>query len=126
MRRAAGRLGVERLPLKRRVIRHREVADQANLLQTGKRQISHVDFPPAVAVSRTARVGVVIVVPAFSVGQNRKQPVVATVFTSFIVAIAPHVSRAVDRPRHMPSVNRSHDDTPEKELGGRLRDMSVK
>ena len=58
----------------------------------------------------------VVVVPALAVGQNRKQPVVATVFARFVIAVAPHVSGAVDRPSHVPSINRSHDHSPEQAL----------
>jgi len=34
-----------------------------------------------------SRVSVVVVVPALTVGQDRKQPVVATVFARFVIAV---------------------------------------
>jgi len=54
--------------------------------------------------------------PALAVGQDGEQPVIAAILTRFVITIAPHVSSAVDRPSHMPSVNRTHDYAPEEAL----------
>ena len=38
-------------------------------------------------------VGMVVIVPAFAVGEKRKEPIVLTVFACFIVAVTPNMSR---------------------------------
>ena len=44
---------------------------------------------PAMAVPGGSRIGMMIVVPALTVGQQCKQPVVGAVFSSLVVAVAP-------------------------------------
>lgn len=63
----------------------------------------------------------VVVVPAFSIGQQGEQPVVPTVFTRFVISVTPHVCSGIDRPSDVPGIDRSHDHGPEKELGSKPR-----
>src|SRR5262245_66541826 len=79
------------------------VGRQPDQLQTAARQVSDVDFPPAmVAVGRTARVAVVVVVPAFAVPNQGEEPTVAPVLVCLVVTIATEVPERVDPTRNVP------------------------
>ncbi len=65
-----------------------------------------------------ARVGVVIVVPAFAKGQERDPPVVGGIIGGRKAATAPGVGGRVDQPGAMQFHCGSQEDAPSHEAGG--------
>ena len=55
--------------------------------------VADIDFPPSMLDAGGRGVFMVIVVPAFADSNQRDQPVVATVFAGFVVAIAEHMAQ---------------------------------
>ena len=70
--------------------------------------VGHVEFPPFVAVLGHPLVFVMIVMPAFAVGQQSHPPEIAAVVGRFIVAITPDVSRGVHEPGCVQDVEQTH------------------
>src|SRR5215469_2883594 len=64
-------------------------------------EIVHVDLIPGHAVARRDRVGVVVVVPAFTAGEQSDPPVVAGVVAGVEAAGAPHVGGRIDEPGYV-------------------------
>src|SRR5215212_6730515 len=82
-----------------------DVPRQADLLPKADSEIRDVDLPPAVAVGRGARVGVMIIVPAFAVRGERDEPVVAAVLAGVVITVAPKMRSRVNAPGYMPRVD---------------------
>src|SRR6185437_13956214 len=87
-RRQAAALGP---PGEMRIRRHHLVGE-ADARQEADGEPGVVDFPPAVTMARRARVGVMVVVPAFAVGDQADDDVVAAVLVGLVIAVAPYRS----------------------------------
>ena len=72
--------------------------------------VGDVEFPPAMAVGGAALIGVVIVVPPFTIADQADEPVVAAVLVGFVIPIAPHVRHRIDAPGDMPDRHGSDED----------------
>src|SRR5687768_13998419 len=89
VRAARDHLGVGR-PSREMGIRRHHVGGKADPFQESDRQPGVVDLPPAMAMPRRAWIGVVVVVPAFAVGDQPDDEVVAAVLVGLVVPVAPH------------------------------------
>src|SRR5690349_18255300 len=94
---------------------------QADHLQETDRQPRKVDFEPAMAVLRTALIGVMVVVPPFTVADEADEPVVAAVLVGLVVAIAPNVGQRVYAPGDVPDGDRPHEHAPNEQAPAELR-----
>lgn len=63
--------------------------------------VGHVELPPLVTVLRQAWQRMVVVVPAFTVGQDSDPPQIAAVVARFVVFVPPDVRGGVHEPRHV-------------------------
>jgi MFS family permease len=100
--------GVGRPSLEMGIRRH-HVGGKADAFQEADGQPGVVDLPPAMAVPRRARIGVVVIVPAFAVGDQPDDEVVAAVLVGLVVPISPHMGHRVDRPRDVPDQDRAYE-----------------
>ena len=78
------------------------IVDQAEFLEDPDRQPTDIEFPPLMSVRGGSLVGMMVVVPAFAVGDQTDQPVVATVVLGLVVPVAPDVGHGVDTPGDVP------------------------
>ncbi len=69
--------------------RRNDIAGETDEGQKPDCQPGVVDLPPAMAMPRRTRIGVVVIVPAFAVGDQPDDEVVAAVLVGFVVAVAP-------------------------------------
>ena len=81
----------------------------------------HVIFPPVVPVRGGAWFGVMVVVPTFTVTKERDQPIVATLISCFVIAIAEHVGNRIDGPGAVQNKNGSDGDAPDVIAGSVLQ-----
>src|ERR1700709_1507312 len=72
-------------------VRDHHVGGEADTRQKADGEPGVVDFPPAMAMARRARVGVMVVVPAFAVGDQADDDVVAAVLASLVAAVGPQM-----------------------------------
>ncbi len=72
-----------------------------------------VEFPPFVPVGGKPLMGVVVVVPAFSVAEEGDPPVVLRFVGRLVVRVAPHVRGGVHEPRAVVSPNHAGTQAPE-------------
>jgi len=79
----------------RALVRPAHGLGQSHRLQRPDGDVDQVDFPPAVAVSSRARVGMVVVVPALAVGDKGNEPIVAALLPGVVGAVAPQMSQGV-------------------------------
>ena len=81
-----------------------------------------VELPPRVSVTSCARIGVMIVVPAFAVGEEADQNIVAAILAGFVVTIPPTMRHGIDGPRRMQVQDGAYEHAPHQEacaeLGG--------
>ncbi len=66
-----------------------DVLGQTNRSEQAYDEECHVELPPLMAVLRQAWMSMVVIVPAFTVSDDRDPPKVATVVTRFVVLVAP-------------------------------------
>ena len=92
--------------------RRNDIAGQAHQFHQLNFVITDVDFPPAMLHGRGGWIFVMVVVPAFTDGQDSDEPVVATVFARFIVAVAEHVAQRIHGPSNVPHANDANDRSP--------------
>ena len=85
---------------------------QTELFECQDDGVGHIQFPLTVLHARAGWVVVVVVVPALSVSQESKQPIVATVFAGAVGAVAKQVGERIDAPRDVPDEHRPHENTP--------------
>ena len=64
--------------------------------------------------------GVVIVVPAFAVGEHCDQPVVAAVIGRVVCACAPDMGQRIHRPGDVPDNNRAQEHAPDQQAEAQL------
>ncbi len=57
----------------------------------------------------------VVVVPAFAVGDQTDQPVVATVVLGLVVSVSPDMGHGIDAPGDVPVENRSDEYSPDEQ-----------
>src|SRR5882672_5468488 len=81
---------------------HYHVAGQSKPRQNANGQISVINFPPAMTVARRARIGMVVVMPAFAIGDEADDDVVAAVFVGLVVPVTPQMRHRINSPRNMP------------------------
>ncbi|MGY4327142.1 hypothetical protein ACVWWG_001559 [Bradyrhizobium sp. LB7.2] len=81
--------------------RRLHVPDDAEPGQHLQDVIGHVDFPPAKTLSHAALVGVVIVVPALTEGEQRQQPVVAGIVAGHVPLASMHMGEGIDAERRV-------------------------
>src|SRR5580704_5746547 len=84
-----------------------------------ERQPSHIDFPPFVALSRRAWIGMMIVVP-FAANNKRHENVVAALVGRLVIAVTPKMRHRIDRPRQMPDRDRAQDRAPHQKTEAEL------
>src|SRR4029078_1254659 len=85
-----------------------DIAGEAKPSQEANGQPGVVDLPPAMAMPRRTWIGVVVIVPAFAVGDQPDKKVVAAVLVGFVVPISPHMGHRVDRPCTVPNQDRAY------------------
>src|SRR5688572_18452498 len=73
---------------------------------------------------RHAWIGMVIVVPAFAVGQQRDPPVIAALVRRLIVAVAPHVAGRIYEPRAVQYEHQPNEHPPDHERPTEIRSLS--
>src|SRR5688572_20725329 len=78
------------------------IPNQANAFEDFNDGIRHIEFPPAVAAAGRARIGMVVVVPAFAKGNEGDPPDIAAVILGFEVAVAPNMSDRIHKPGAVP------------------------
>ena len=88
---------------------------QSEELQHLNRHPSDIDFPPFHPMTGRILVGVVIVVPAFTVGGDGYPPAIGRMVGSFKVAIAKFVGCAIHQPSAVIDNYQSDEYTPENE-----------
>ena len=97
------------------------VAGQSEQLHQLDLVIADVDFPPSMLHRGSGWVFVMIVVPAFADGQHSDQPIVATVFTSFVIAITEHVAERIHGPGDVPDADDANNRSPYNHARAQLR-----
>ena len=85
---------------------------QTETLKNEDVQVGWIELPPLVPVRGRDWMSVVIVVPAFSAGQQCDQPVVGAAVASLVVTVAPDMRHGIDRERGVPREQRAHDHAP--------------
>src|SRR5450756_1595787 len=80
-----------------------------------------VDLPPAMTVARRTRIGVMVVVPAFAVGDEADNQVVAAVLVGLVVPVAPQLRHRIDSPGNMPDQYRANEDAEHQDAKSGLR-----
>jgi hypothetical protein len=85
------------------------IGRQSKPFEHANRQIRIVDFPPAMAVTRRARIGVMVVVPAFAVGDEADNDVVAAVLAGLKAPITPQMRHRINGPGDMPDQHRANE-----------------
>lgn len=71
-------------------------------------------------VRRGSLVCMMIVVPAFPIGDQANDPVVAAVVLRFVISVAPDVGHRIDAPSDMPVQNRPYKNSPDQQAGTEL------
>ena len=77
-----------------------------------------------VPVLRRCGIGVVVVMPPFSSGEEADDRVVAAVVRCFVVPVAPNMGHRIDGPSGMPDDDRSQPATPDHKTGAELQRFS--
>lgn len=85
--------GVLRLGLQILASRVDDVLGETQFFKQQDEGVGEIELPPFVAVRRTTRKRVMIVVPTFTIVGKADDPVVAALVRDFVVAIAPEVRR---------------------------------
>ena len=85
---------------------------ESEFLEQPDRQPTDIELPPFVAVGGCSLVGMMVVVPAFAVGDQTDQPVVAAVVLGLVVSVSPDMGHGVDAPGDVPVENRSDEYSP--------------
>src|ERR1700733_7064365 len=93
--------------------RQDDFGHQTEAPEQTERQPSHIDFPPSVALSRRAWIGVMIVVP-FAANNKRHENVVAASVRCLVIAVTPKMGCRIDGPRQMPDHDRAQGRAPNK------------
>src|SRR5467141_2787299 len=79
---------------------HHHVARESKPHQKANSQIGVVNFPPAMTMACRARLGVMVIVmvimPAFAVGDEADNDVVATVLVGLIVPVTPQMRHRIN------------------------------
>ena len=65
-------------------------------------------------------VGMMVVVPAFAVGDQTYQPVVAAVVLGLVVSVSPNMGHGVDAPGDVPVENCSDEYSPDEQARSEL------
>src|SRR5262249_11141878 len=97
-----------------------DIGGQAQGGQREDGQIGDIQLPPAVAVRGRALVGVVVVVPALAVGDERNEPVVAAVLSGVVRLVSEQVAEGVHAPGDVPDQHSTDNDAPDDNGGGEL------
>ena len=75
-----------------------DVPGQAAESQSFDRPPSDIDFPPAMSGRCDGRMGVVVVVPAFTVSENSDPPQIPRFIPCFVAPVTPKVRGGIDEP----------------------------
>jgi hypothetical protein len=89
-----------------------DIPSQAEESHHSNRRERDIVFPPFMTMFRHPGIGVMIVVPSFSVGQQCHPPGISTLIGCLIVSITPHVTSGINEPRGMHDTNQSHARAP--------------
>src|SRR5579885_2586321 len=92
-----------------------KVPDDAEPGQQLERVIGDVDFPPEEALASGSHVVMVIVVPAFSEGEDGEKPVVAAGVRGFVAARAKEMRERIDGEGIVPEEHGAQAETPEEQ-----------
>ena len=76
--------------------------------------VGHIDLPPPQAVPRRCREGVVVVMPALTVGQQRNPPQVCRAVAGRIGSCSPDVGCGVDQPGRVQEQDRPDEPPPDQ------------
>lgn len=79
-----------------------------------------IEFPPFMTVGGGALIGVVVVVPAFAIGPESDEPIVAAVVVGLVVFVAPDVCHRVDAPGDVPGENGANENPPDQHAQAKL------
>src|SRR5450631_2288099 len=89
-------------------------AGQSKPRQEANGEPGVVDFPPAMAVSRRARIGMMVIMPALAVGNEADNEVVAAVLVGLVVPVTPQMRHRIDGPGDMPDQHGADDDAEQQ------------
>src|SRR5688572_15323849 len=106
IRRALGRSNPRRRDDIPRQSEHGEQADG---------EVGDVQFPPLMTMPGRSRIGMMVIVPAFSVADQTDEKVVPAMVVRRIGTIAPQVSDRVYRPSDVPNQHRAHNHPPKEQ-----------
>ena len=96
------------------------VVDEAEFFEGQDRKPTDIELPPFVAVGGSSLVGMVVVMPAFAVGDQTDQPVVAAIVLGLVVSITPDMGHGVNAPGDVPVENRSDEYSPDEQTRSEL------
>ena len=91
-----------------------DMAGEAEFSEEPDGVVVGVEFVPGEAVAGGGGIGVVVVVPAFSAGEQGDPPEVARVVAGGEAARSPHVGGGVDQPNGVQAEGDAEEDSPEK------------
>src|SRR3990172_5318554 len=99
---------------------HGDVTRETDQPEITDDEIGCVQLPPAVAVFRRPRIGMVVVVPALAIADDADEKVVLASLVSCVIAIAPPVRHRIDRPCLMPDHDGAYKHAPDQQTGTEL------
>src|SRR5664279_926479 len=73
------------------------------------------------AVPRGARVGMMVVVPAFAGAEISDEQIVAARLVGFVISITPYMCHRIDRPGVVPDQHRAHENAPDQQAQAELQ-----
>src|SRR6185295_14926828 len=112
--------GCARVELSREVgRRERDVCRKAEPHEKTNSLPCEVEFPPMVTMSRRLGIGVVVVVPPFTGGDEADERVVAAIVRCRVIAIAPNMGHRIDGPSGVPDDHRSQRAPPNHKTGAK-------
>src|SRR5258706_9821453 len=97
------------------------VARQPKPRQKTNGEIGVVNFPPAMTMARRARIGMMVVMPAFAVGDEADNDVVAAVLVGLVIPVTPQMRHRINSPRDMPYQYRADEHAEHHDAKSGLR-----
>src|SRR5207249_10913811 len=93
-----------------------QIPDDAEPGHDFQRVIGDVNLPPEKALARRSHKVMMVVVPAFSEGEERQQPIVTAGVRGFVAPRPEEVRERVDGKSVMPQKNGAQTETPHKKM----------
>ena len=82
-----------------------------------------VELEPAVRELRAVRIGVMVVMPAFTVRKDTDEDIVSAVFVGLIVPVAPQMGDGIHRPGLVPDEHGAHEHAPDQNAEPELQGL---